>query len=63
MDGGDWWATVHGVPKSWTQLSNFTFTQKGKKKGKTTHIQNYLNEQQINYTCQKNACYLILFIK
>ena len=18
MDGGDWWATVHGVPKSWT---------------------------------------------
>ena len=26
MDGGDWWATVHGVAKSWTLLSNFTFT-------------------------------------
>ena len=26
MDGGAWWATVHGVAKSWTHLSNFTFT-------------------------------------
>ena len=27
MDRGAWWATVHGVPKSWTQLSNtFTFS-------------------------------------
>ena len=26
MDGGAWWATVHGVPTSWLQLSNFTFT-------------------------------------
>ena len=25
MDGGAWWATVHGVTKSWTRLSNFTF--------------------------------------
>ena len=24
MGGGDWWATVHGVTKSQTQLSNFT---------------------------------------
>ena len=24
MDGGAWWATVHGVVKSWTQLSHFT---------------------------------------
>ena len=22
MDRGDWWATVHGVTKSWTQLSD-----------------------------------------
>ena len=22
MDRGAWWATVHGVPKSWTRLSN-----------------------------------------
>ena len=26
MDGGAWWAAVHGVAKSWAQLSNFTFT-------------------------------------
>ena len=26
MDGGAWWAAVHGAPKSWTQLSDFTFT-------------------------------------
>ena len=25
MDGGAWWATVHGVSKSLTRLSNFTF--------------------------------------
>ena len=25
MGGGAWWATVHGVAKSWTQLSDFTF--------------------------------------
>ena len=25
MDGGDWEAIVHGVAKSLTQLSNFTF--------------------------------------
>ena len=24
MDGGVWWATVHGVTKSWTRLSDFT---------------------------------------
>ena len=26
MDGGAWWATVHGVTKSRTRLSDFTFT-------------------------------------
>ena len=26
MDGGAWWATVHGVAKSGTRLSDFTFT-------------------------------------
>ena len=26
MDGGPWWAAVHGVAKSRTRLSNFTFT-------------------------------------
>ena len=26
MDGGAWWAAVHGVAKSQTRLSNFPFT-------------------------------------
>ena len=26
MDGGAWWAIVHGVTKSRTRLSDFTFT-------------------------------------
>ena len=26
MDGGAWWAAVHGVMKSQTGLSDFTFT-------------------------------------
>ena len=25
MYGGAWWATVHGVTKTWTRLSDFTF--------------------------------------
>ena len=26
MDGGAWWAAVHGVAKTRTRLSDFTFT-------------------------------------
>ena len=26
MDGGAWWAAVHGAAKSWTRLGNFTCT-------------------------------------
>ena len=26
VDGGAWWAEVHGLTKSWTQLSDFTLT-------------------------------------
>ena len=29
MDRGAWWATVHGVAKSPTRLSGFTFTFSG----------------------------------
>ena len=28
MDRGAWWGTVHGAAKSWTQLSDLTFTFK-----------------------------------
>ena len=34
MDGGAWWATVHGVAKSRTQLSDFTFFSLGHTKRK-----------------------------
>ena len=27
MDGGAWWATVHRVAKSWTQLKQLSTTQ------------------------------------
>ena len=26
MDGGAWWAAVHGVAESWTRLTDFAFT-------------------------------------
>ena len=26
VDGGAWWAAVHGIAKSWTRLGDFTFT-------------------------------------
>ena len=26
MDGGAWWAAVHGVVKGWARLSDFPFT-------------------------------------
>ena len=35
MDGGAWWATVHGVAKSRTRLSDFTFT--------LVHYEDYLD--------------------
>ena len=28
MDGGAWWAAVHGVTKSWTRLSDFIYLLK-----------------------------------
>ena len=37
MDGGTWWATVHGVAKSRTQLSDFTFTLVDRAAGRRPH--------------------------
>ena len=37
MDGGAWWAAVHGVTKSWTQLSDFTFHFHALEKKMATH--------------------------
>ena len=37
MDGEAWWATVHGVAKSQTQLSDFTFHFQALEKEMATH--------------------------
>ena len=37
MDGGAQWAAVHGVTKSWTQLSDFTFHFHALEKEMATH--------------------------
>ena len=34
MDRGAWWATVHGVAKSWTQLSEHPVIFKGRKQSR-----------------------------
>ena len=54
MDGGAWWATVHGVTKSWTWLSNFTFVH-------TFIFQSYtLLKPQVRYG--HFLCYLAIHI-
>ena len=47
MDGGAWWATVHGVAKSWTPLSDFTFTFKIKKTEIKTVAQGLTAEHEL----------------
>ena len=37
MDGGAWWAIVHGVAKSQTRLSDFTFHFHALEKEMATH--------------------------
>ena len=37
MDGGAYWATVHGVAKSRTRLSNFTLHSHALEKEMATH--------------------------
>ena len=38
MDGGAWYAIVHGVAKSRTRLSNFTFTSGGQMIGASAPV-------------------------
>lgn len=53
---GEW------LNKFWYIHTMEHYSERKKKKEDYSHT-NYLNEQQINYTSQKDACYLILFIK
>ena len=47
MDGGAWWAAVHGVAKSRTRLSDFTFTFH-------FHAWDKGNGNQLQYSCLEN---------
>ena len=57
MDGGAWWAIVHGVSKSRTQLSDFTFfhfmESAWKKKTKTK----YRTDLMLCVWKKKKRCY------
>ena len=49
MDKGAWQATVHGVTKRWTQLSNSASTLHSKLKHHSQlAIPDYLSEQSVN---------------
>ena len=60
MDGGAWWATVHGVAKSRTRPSDFTFTLG------STHAEKFLNNSK-SLTTQvvlvvlklEHTCYIV----
>ena len=45
MDGGAWWAAVHGVAKSQTRLSDFTFT---------FHFMHWRRNWQLQCSCLEN---------
>ena len=48
MDRGAWWATAHGVWKSWTRLSDFTFFfLLSKNKSRTTILPSNLSSENI----------------
>ena len=64
MDGGAWWATVHGAAKSQTRLSKFTFTFRWWRKNRKRLFQFYrktskaihsMNKHQ--HSNSKNCCY------
>ena len=47
MDRGAWWATVHMVTKSWTQLSDFTFTFTYE----LVYYSDYLSVSSVQFSC------------
>ena len=38
MDRGAWWATVHGVAKNWTRMSDFTLSRSKKPWGRNKQL-------------------------
>ena len=53
MDGGAWWATVHGVAKSWTQLSDFTSLR-----CHSSYVSDMCEWSSFHYHCGNNVCLL-----
>ena len=54
MDSGAWQATVHGVTKSWTRLSDFHFkdrTEKPSTMSRTSYIYPNTIESFYNHIC------------
>ena len=49
MDGGVWWATVYGVAKSWTRMSDFTFTLK---------LKIYFKKLKLIFDSDKVTCFI-----
>ena len=52
MGGGIWQATVHGVTKSWTRLSDFTFTLGSAQQGPL--------RQAIMYDYNESECHTVM---
>ena len=54
MDGGAWWATVHGVTKSRTQLSDFTYHET-KRRDRTGGNDSFgENKQRMQKQCEQS---------
>ena len=69
MEEGAWWATVHRIAKSQTQLSNFTFTftsrvLRGERSSKVTKAQGSLGLPRCSSSlcCRTLQTFPVLFI-
>ena len=58
MDSGSWWASVHGVAKSWTQLSNWACFYKTYKYNSFALIILYPGVILLDYSCKFSSVQL-----
>ena len=58
MDGGAWWAAVHGVARSWTRLSDFAFTFHFHALGKEMATHSSVLAWRISGTGEPDGCRL-----
>ena len=57
MDRGAWWATVHGVEKSWTPLRDFNFSSS------LSRIKEYFSHRSKTCIPKKSSHMLYLFYR